>query len=242
MVMTCISTPEPEERLLMAFLDGEADPKLTFHLQQCPHCRKRVETLRREQQLLTSSLFRISCPSAAQLGEYHLHLLPPAQMLVISRHLRECPYCNREIDQLKEFLTDLAPGSEGSLLQKTKLLIAQLVSGPGVSAPAGEPSFALRGENEGPMTFEVEGILIVIDFQKTNDGKLTLLGQLAADQQDDWTDASVNLNQEGQPVLSTKVDDLGAFRLGGILPGLVGLQIEARDGTIVMVPTFENSV
>lgn len=226
----------------MAFLDGEADPNLSLHLQQCPHCRKRVETLSREQQLLTSYLFRNLCPSAAELGEYHLHLLPPAQMLVISQHLRECPYCTREIDQLKEFLSDLAPGSESSLFKKANLLIAQRISGQEASGATNKPSFALRGENEGPMTFEVDGILIVIDFQKTNDGKLNLLGQLAADQQDDWTDASVKLNQESQPELSTKVDDLGAFRLGGVLPGSVGLQIEARDGTMVVVPTLENSV
>ena len=102
--MTCISPPEPDEMLLMAFLDGEVDPNLALHLQQCTHCRERVETLRREQKLLTSHLFRISCPSSTELGEYHLRMLAPDQMLIVSQPLRECPYCAREIVQLKEFL------------------------------------------------------------------------------------------------------------------------------------------
>ena len=239
--MTCISPPEPDEMLLMAFLDGEADPNLALHLQQCTYCRERVQTLRREQKLLTSHLFRISCPSSTELGEYHLRMLPPDQMLVITQHLRECPYCTREIDQLKEFLTDLAPGPEGSLLQKTKLLIAQLVSEPRGSGMASEPSLVLRGESEGPITFEVSGILIVIDIQEANNSKLNLLGQVATDQQDDWTDAVVKLNQENQPERNTAVDDLGAFRFENLLPGPMHLAIEARDGTVVVVPTIEGS-
>lgn len=225
----------------MAFLDGEADQNLMLHLQQCSYCRERVETLKREQKRLTSHLFRISCPSSTELGEYHLRMLPSDQMLMISQHLRHCPYCNREIGQLKEFLTDLASGLEGGPLVKTKLLIAQLVSGQGASCPAGEPSFALRGESEGPMTFEVGGILIVIDIQKASDGKLNILGQVATDQQDDWTDAAVKLHQKDQPERNTAVDDLGAFRFEDLLLGTMDLEIEAGDGTVLVVPTIKSS-
>jgi hypothetical protein len=225
----------------MAFLDGEADQDLTLHLQQCPHCRERVETLKREQKLLTSHLFRISCPSSTELGEYHLHMLPPEQMLMISQHLRHCPSCNREIEQLKEFLTDLAPGSEGGLLKKTKLLIAQLVSGAGIPGALGQPSFALRGKSEDTMTFEVGGILIVIDIQKGSDGKLNILGQVATAQQDDWTNAAVKLHQEDQPERNTAVDDLGTFQFDDLLPSPMDIKIEAKNGTVIVVPTIDDS-
>ena len=239
--MTCISPPELEVRLLMAFLDGEADPETTLHLQQCDHCRDRVKTLEREQKLLTSRLHRAACPSTDDLGEFHLRMLPSDQMLMVSQHVRECPLCTREIEQLKEYLSDLAPGTEGNLLQQTKRLVAQLVSGRGAASATGEPAFALRGTGEGPLTFEVGGILIVIDIQQAVDGKLNILGQVATDQQDDWTAALVKLNQEDQPELTTTVDDLGAFQFEGLSPGLVDLQIKAKDGTEIVIPTFEST-
>jgi len=168
-------------------------------------------------------------------------MLAPDQMLIISQHLRECPYCAREIVQLKEFLTDLAPGSEDSLLQQTKRLIAKLVSGSGAPGMTGEPAFALRGIGGEPMTFEVGGILIVIDIQKANNGKLNLLGQVATDQQDNWTGALVKLNREKQPERNTTVDDLGAFRFEDLPPGTMDLEIEAGDGTVLEVPTIKSS-
>jgi hypothetical protein len=89
------------------------------------------------------------------------------------------------------------------------------------------------------LTYEVGGILIVIDIQEAVDGKLNILGQVAAEQQDDWTAALVKLNQEDQPELTTTVEDLGAFRFEGLSPGPVDIQIEARDGTEIVIPTFE---
>jgi hypothetical protein len=239
--MNCISPPGPEDRLLLAYLDGEADPETKLHLEQCLYCRERADALARERNILTSRLYRISCPSTEELGEFHLRMLPPDRMLIVSQHLRECPHCTREIAQLKEFLSDLAPGPEGGLLRQTKLLIAQLVAGQG-GFVAGEPSFALRGESEGPLTYEVDGILIVIDIQQAIDGKINIFGQIAADRQDDWTAALVKLKQEAQLELTTAVDDLGAFRFEGLSPSPVDLQIEARDGTVVVIPTFEDSV
>ena len=237
--MTCISPPELDVRLLMAFLDGEADPETTLHLQQCEYCRDRAKTLEREQKLLTSQLYRASCPSTDELGEFHLRMLPSDQMLIISQHVRECPLCTREIDQLKEFLSDLAPAPEGNLLQQSKRLVAKLVGRQGTRDMAGELSFALRGEGDAPLTFEVGGILIVIDIQKAVDGKINILGQVAAEQQDDWTAALVKLNQEDQPEITTTVDDLGAFRFEDLLPSPVDLQIEAKNGTEIVIPTFE---
>jgi hypothetical protein len=239
--MTCISPPELEVRLLMAFLDGEADPETRLHLQKCEHCRDRAKTLEREQKLLTSRLYRASCPSTDELGEFHLRILPSDQMLIISQHVRECPLCTREINQLKEFLGDLVPVTEGNLVQQTKRLVARLVGGGGALGTAGQPSFALRGESDGPLTFEVGGILIVIDIQQAVDGKLKILGQVAAEQQDDWTAALVKLKQEDQPEMTTTVDDLGAFRFEGLSSGPVDIQIEDRDGTEIVIPTFEST-
>ena len=240
--MNCISPPGPEEWQLLAFLDSEADPETALHLQGCSYCRERAETLARVQNVLAFRLDRITCPSPAELGEFHLRLLPPAQMLIISQHLRECSRCTREIDQLKEFLRDLAPGPPGGLIQQTKVMIANLVGGRGEVKAAGQMPFALRGEGKEPITFEVDDILIVLDVQPASEGNLTIHGQVAAGNQDQWTDALVRWRQDHLLDLSTRVDDLGAFRCEGILPGAIDFQIVSRDGTAVAVPTFEVSV
>ena len=237
--MTCISPPEPEVRLLMAFLDGEADPETELHLKQCDYCRSRVEALAREQKLLTSRLHRISCPSTDELGEFYLRMLLPDRMLMISQHLRECPLCTREIKQLKEFLSDLAPGSEGSLLQKTKLLVAQLVSGQGASGTAGEPSLALRGTGEGPMTFEAEGTVIVLDVQPTNEGEVNILGQVAADDQDLWTNSTVTLKQTDSSQSTDSLDDLGAFRFEQVHSGSIQIMISSLQGVEIQIPSID---
>ena len=231
--MTCISPPELEVRLLMAFLDGEADPETTLHLQKCEHCRDRAKTLEREQKLLTSRLYRASCPSTDELGEFHLRMLPSDQMLIISQHVRECPLCTREIEQLKEYLSDLAP--EGNLLQQTRRLIAQLVSG----GRAGEPALALRGPDEGPMTFEAEGTVIVLDVQPANEGKVNIFGQVAADDQDLWTGSTITLNQADGSEITDSLNDLGAFQFEQVSTGSIQITILSPQGIEIQIPNID---
>jgi len=237
--MTCISPPEPEVRLLMAFLDGEADPETTLHLQQCDYCRDRAKTLEREQKLLTSRLYRASCPSSDELGEFHLRMLPSDRMLIVSQHVRECPLCTREVDQLKEFLGDLVPVTEGNLLQQTKRLVAKLVSGRGAASAMGEPSFALRGTDEGPMTFEAEGTVIVLDVQSANEGKVNIFGQVAADDQDLWTGSTITLIQtDGSKTIDT-LNDLGAFHFEQVNSGSIQIMILSPHGMEVQIPKVD---
>ena len=233
--MTCISPPELEVRLLMAFLDGEADPETRLHLQQCDYCRDRAKTLEREQKLLTSRLHRASCPSTVELGEFHLRMLPSDQMLMVSQHVRECPLCTREIEQLKEYLSDLAPGTEGNLLRQTKRLVAQLVSGRG----AGKPALELRGTGEGPLTFETEGAVIVLDIQPANAGKVNIFGQVAADDQDLWTGSTITLNQADGSMTTDTLNDLGGFHFEQVSSGSIQIMILSPHAVEVQIPKIE---
>jgi len=217
----------------MAFLDSEADPETRLHLQKCEHCRDRAKMLEREQKLLTSRLYRASCPSTDELGEFQLRMLPSDQMLVISQHVRECPLCTREIEQLREYLSDLAP--EGNLVQQTKRLVAQLVSGGG----AGELASALRGSDEGPMTFEAEGTVIVLDVQPANEGKVNIFGQLAADVQDLWTGSKITLNQANGSKTTDSLNDLGAFQFEKVSIGSIQITILSPQGIEIQIPKFD---
>jgi len=219
----------------MAFLDGEADPETTLHLQECEHCRDRAKTLEREQKLLTSRLYRASCPSTDELGEFHLRMLPSDQMLIISQHVRECPLCAREVEQLKEFLGDLVPVTEGNLLQQTKRLVAQLVSGGGT----GKLASALRGTGDSPLTFETEGAVIVLDIQPANEEKVNILGQVAADDQDLWTGSKITLNQADGAKTTDSLNDLGAFQFEKVSTGSIQITILSPQGIEIQIPKFD---
>jgi hypothetical protein len=179
-----------------------------------------------------------------ELGDYHLGLLPAPQMLMVAQHVRECPLCSREVAELEDFLQDLAP--EVSLLGTARVFFARLMGRQTGSGQPGENGFmppvvALRGEAKGPLTFEADGTVIVLDIQATIDGKANILGQIAADDQEQWTDAIVELRQDNELQLSISVDDLGAFQAEGVTPGPKELRITSKDRSLVVVSNFEVS-
>jgi hypothetical protein len=236
----CVSPPELSDGQLLAYLDHpEANQEIGLHLTSCSFCRQKAESVERFQKTLTTQLYRVDCPSSLELGEYHLHMLPASQMLVISQHVRECPHCASEVAELESFLGEqtATAGSQDSFLGRAKVLIARLVGGGDLTftpTPA-----ALRGEGKGPITFAAEGIIIVLDIQPTMDGKANILGQVAADHQDDWTGALVELRRDSLLQISTTVDDLGAFHCEGVMPGQQELRIIPKIGSVVVISNFE---
>ena len=97
---------------------------------------------------------------------------------------------------------------------------------------------ALRGEAKGPLTFEVNGIVIVLDIQPAREGKVNILGQVAADTQDQWTGAQVELRQGDELQCSATIDDLGAFRCEGLMPGPAELRIIPKDHSLTLASNF----
>ncbi len=92
------------------------------------------------------------------------------------------------------------------------------------------------------MTFEVDGVVIILDIQPTNKGMVALLGQVAADHQEQWTGALAELRQGGELEFSATVDDLGAFRSEGVIPGPKELRITPKGGSVVVMMNFELSI
>jgi hypothetical protein len=234
----CISPPELSDGQLLAYLDRpEANQEIELHLAHCLYCRQNAETLEHFQKTLTAQLHRIDCPPSLELGEYYLRILPASQMLVLSQHVRECPHCAGEVAELEGFLGEQVPGTEDGLFGRTKLLIARLVGGGDLRFTPTSP--ALRGEGKGPITFAAEGIIIVLDIQPSPEGKVNILGQIAADHQDDWTGALVELRRDSLLQISTTVDDLGAFQCEGVKPGQQELRIFPKNGSVIVISNFE---
>ena len=242
--MNCASPPELDDRQLLAYIDGDTAPEVGTHLAQCPYCREKARQLSHWQNQLTAQLYRMTCPSSIELGDYHLGILPTARAVSVAQHVSECPHCKREVAQLRDFLRgELAPASEVGLLERAKVLIARLVGVPGERGADGRLALAgIRGEAKGPVTLEADGILIVLDVQLAAEGRVTILGQIAADDQDHWTGALVELRQSGALQMTAVVDDLGAFRCEGLPPGSTEILITPSSGSAVLIPNINIAV
>jgi hypothetical protein len=130
--MKCISSPALDDTQIVSYMEGEADAAVVAHIKECAFCRERANRWTLLQNRLKKELYRVTCPTPVELGDYHLGFLPDPQKLVVAQHVRECPLCRREVADLEEFLGEPTPqpGFVGSI----EMLVASLVSGPGVDA------------------------------------------------------------------------------------------------------------
>lgn len=238
--MKCVSPPELGDYQLLMYLDGEADSPVIEHLASCPYCRQQADQLARLQNTLTARLFRLGCPSTLELGDYQLGMLPSGQARAVKRHLKDCLFCTRELDQLRLYLGEAPTPVKADLLEKARVLVARLVNEslnlhfPGETGLA--PAYAgLRGEARSPLTFQADGILIIVDFQPTTSDRNKINGQIAAEDQSRWTGAQVELRQQDSLQLVAGVDDLGGFHFTNILSGLTELRITPPDGPIILL-------
>ena len=236
--MKCISSPALDDTQILSYVEGEADDAVVTHMQECPFCSERAQQWTGLQKRLQKQFYRVSCPTPMELGDYYLGYLPDSQELVIAQHLRECALCRQEVAILEDFLSRPIP--ETSLLGAARVLIARLVGGPAQNGAA--PAVpALRGVSKGPLTFEADSVLILLDIQPASGGKVNILGQVAADDQDQWTGALVELRREEQLQSSMEIDDLGAFHFEGVMTGEQELRIISQDKTIIVISVVENS-
>jgi hypothetical protein len=225
-----------EDRHLLAYLDGELDAQTTAIIESSAEYLKRAQELRRMQNRLRARLQRVDCPESTELGEYQLALLSRKRSKAIEAHLNDCPHCRRELEQLRAFLHAEAQQEKPHSLEGVKILVARLLGVPGESGGLVlSPAYAaLRGLSRGPVTLEAQGALILLDLQPGEAGHMTLLGQVAADEQEQWTGAAVELRREGRLLLRTSLDDLGAFQAANLEPGSIELTIESNAGPIIL--------
>jgi hypothetical protein len=86
---------------------------------------------------------------------------------------------------------------------------------------------------------EADGLVITLDIQPGPNEQVSILGQVAAEDQDRWTGAVVKVQQADTPPRTATLDDLGAFRFAKIDPGSVQLTITSSDGTVVQIPNLD---
>ena len=215
MSTNCVFPPELDDKQLLAYLDDpKANRETALHLEKCSHCREKAEALDRLQKRMTSRLYRITCPSPIELGEYHLQMLPDPQKMVITQHLRECPHCAREVAELEEFMAEPAP--QPGLLESARVLIARLIKTPGMEQDSedflGAPAFAgLRGEGEDePFIYQAGNVRVVIEVQEDLEqmGLKTLLGLVTGLETNEFT---IQVSHGDQVIATASVDEIGNF-------------------------------
>ena len=231
--MKCITSPALDDTQIISYVEGEADDVIVTHIKECSYCTERASQMTLFQNRMRARLYRSACPTSIELGDFHLGLLTDPEKMVIAQHVRQCPHCRHEIAELEVFLAE--PDVQPDLLDTAKVLFARLVGGSGSTPAFG----ALRGESKGPIMFEADGVVITLDVQPGSNSHVSILGQLAADDQDQWTGAKVELQQAGAPQQTASVDDLGAFRFEPVQTGSIKFSITSLGGVVIQSPDIE---
>ncbi|GAC1394695.1 MAG: hypothetical protein NVSMB38_29220 [Ktedonobacteraceae bacterium] len=97
------------EELFTIALDNSQDlpDKARFHLEQCKLCQNSLTTYKQMNQTLLSALYRKQCPTSIALSAYSAYALPRDEQVHIQLHLRICPLCAGEVDEVRHFLADI---------------------------------------------------------------------------------------------------------------------------------------
>lgn len=241
--MPCVAPPELSDGDLTAFIDGEADVGVVSHMARCPHCRARADELGALQARYTVALLRSTCPSPQELGEYNLGLLPRDRFASVRNHVSGCVRCADELEQLGQFLAELAPDLDRDPIRQIKVIVAELVRGARdgfLSSPG--PSLApalsgVRGANAGTRTYRAGDLVVAIDISQVESRPqgFDILGLLTGS---GYEHMRVRLLKSGEAVATSEVDELGSFSFWGLGAGTYDLILAATDIEI-RIPDLE---
>ncbi|MFZ0545251.1 MAG: hypothetical protein WAM60_07425, partial [Candidatus Promineifilaceae bacterium] len=145
----------------------------------------------------------------------------------IRQHLATCPYCPQELTQLQAYLSELASDLDYTFQERVKIWIARLMP----PAPSLTPTFALRGESDGPLMYEAGNYQLTLEVQDdpANPGYRTILGLVLAGEE---ALQKVELWQNGRSIQETILDELGNFVFSGVQPGSYDLILSQRAAEI----------
>lgn len=178
---------------------------------------------------LAAQLYRVTCPTADELGEYHLHLITGSQAATIKQHLEDCPHCRAELAQLQTYLASLTLDVEHSLIERAQIWIARLIPlGTMGGGSAMQPALALRGQDDGPLMYEAGDAQLTLEVQDDPQkvGARTILGLLIGVEP---VETKAHLWQNTQKAAQTPVDEIGNFVFTGLAPGTYELIVSGPD-------------
>ena len=223
--------PQPKftDEQLLAYLDGEVEPEVAAQIEASSADVRRARDLTKLQNNLAARLYRVDCPDSIDLGEYHLGLFDQSRARIFRRHLRDCPHCTKELEQLSQFIDLEQPEPATGPLEQVRVLIGQIISRLDESTrpPSLAPAFALRGGEMEVLVFEAGDLQITLELQEGGEPGMKILLGLVTGQ--DAQGFSVKLLSNGQQIASGEVDELGNFALLSFPAGEYQLLIRGPD-------------
>jgi hypothetical protein len=187
---------------------------------------------------LRRKLYRAFCPESMELDDYLTGELPKERSTMIRAHLKECPHCRRELDQMQAFLRETRPNLELNLIERVRVLVARLATSSDVAglSPAMQ---GVRGREGQVISYETEGIKVILDVQAEPERAdfRAIYGVLVG--AEEAQEFQAQLQQNNEPLSSIGVDSFGNFEFLSIAPGkyqlvLVGPGIEIQIEDLVI--------
>ena len=238
--MKCISPGAIAPEAYIAYIDGEAAPDVARHIAECPACAAAAAEYATAQRRLHGRLWRVTCPTAQELGEYELQLLRPAEHTRIAAHIVACPRCEEEMRQLRAYLASEEPIPVRPAERLRRVVATLFTPGAGVAAAG------LRGSSAGgPLTYQAAGLTITLDLEPAPRGGVNVTGLLVEDDVTGllWQDAtgaesatsqSAALVAADDTVRSAPVDEYGNFSFDAVATGAYRLEVMVGDRLVVI--------
>ncbi len=77
-----------------------------LHIEQCEQCQRDLTNYKHVNQALVATLYRKECPGSMALSAYAAHMLSRDEQIPVQMHLRVCPLCTAEVDEVRKFFND----------------------------------------------------------------------------------------------------------------------------------------
>ena len=79
---------------------------IRLHIEQCERCQRDLMNYKHINQTLLTTLYRKECPGSMTLNAYVADLLSRDEQIPVQMHLRVCPLCTAEVDEVRKFFSD----------------------------------------------------------------------------------------------------------------------------------------
>jgi len=77
-----------------------------LHVKQCELCQNYLLKYAQSNTALLTALYRKECPDSMALSGYAANMLERDEQILIQLHLRVCPLCVAEVDEVRRFFAD----------------------------------------------------------------------------------------------------------------------------------------
>jgi len=165
-----------------------------------------------------------------------MDLLDRATQISVERHLRECNYCQTELDDLRFFLgvpnaVKAKTEVKGRIEQRINEWIGTLVT---VATPSNALP-VLRGTDNGPLVFKAADITVFLQLQVIQK-HFKLVGQILDENDERWRGALVKVHQLNSIEAVGIVDDTMGFQCDLRQTGASDVRIIAETGVAIILP------